>query len=186
MDALDLASFDRFRPLKRSEYDKLVDLGAFEDEHIELIHGILVPMSPAKPPHAYCVDELEERLKQCLGERAKVRVEKPFLAFGESEPEPDIAVVPREDYRTRHPETAWLIVEVSDDSLRKDRRIKGPLYAASGVPEYWIVNIKAKRVEIHTELRDGKYTVERRVGPDGTVSPLAFPDVQLRVSDFLP
>ncbi len=91
----------RIRPLRRAEYDKLIELGVFEeDEKIELLHGFLVAMSPQGTPHAAVGARLAEVLTRILGDRAHVRCQFPFAASEDSEPEPDIAVVPRADYWT--------------------------------------------------------------------------------------
>jgi Uma2 family endonuclease len=47
------------------------------------------------------------------------------------------------DYAAAHPRTALLVVEVADSSLLQDRLTKAPLYAAAGIPEYWLVNLRA-------------------------------------------
>src|SRR5580704_11900392 len=87
------------------------------------------------------VTRLNKLLVRALGDRAEVRVQAPFGASDVSEPEPDLAVVPPGSYLDEHPSRAHLLIEVADSSLQDDRRIKGPLYAAAGVPEYWIVDL---------------------------------------------
>jgi len=93
-------------PLRRTEYEALVALGAFRDEHIELLDGALVPMSPIGPPHSSAVQRLMELLLPALLGRATVRAQSPFAAHELSEPEPDIAVVLRDDYGSAHPDQA--------------------------------------------------------------------------------
>ena len=83
-----------FRPLRRVEYDKLIELGAFQGEHIELLEGQLVPMSPIGPPHSSTMQRLNALLLPALLGRATVRIQDPFAAHDLSEPEPDVAVVP--------------------------------------------------------------------------------------------
>ena len=140
------------RPLQRAEYDALVANGVFRDERIELLDGALVPMSPIGPPHSSAVQKLMELLLPALLGRATVRVRSPFAAHELSEPEPDIAIVPtdNDDYATRHPTQAHLIIEVADSSLDRDRDAKLQIYALSGVPEYWVVNLRQRRIEVHT------------------------------------
>lgn len=175
---------ERIRPLKRAEYDRLVDLGAFEDERIELLRGALVTMSPQKSPHAHAVEVLTEALVAALHGRARVRCQLPFAATDDSEPEPDFAVVPIADHRGGHPTTAHLIIEVSDSSLRKDRGIKRDVYAEAAVPEYWIVNVAERVIEVHHTPVDGLYQTHTLVSADGTLQPLAFPDVAIRAADL--
>src|SRR5689334_2995450 len=92
------------RPLKRSEYDRLVSMGAFEGERVELLHGTLVAMSPQDPGHTSPIGQLNMLLVPLLLTRALVRVQSPIVAEDESEPEPDVAIVPLGDYRHAHPD----------------------------------------------------------------------------------
>ena len=80
---------DRVRPLRRVEYDQLIELGVFQNEKIELLDGVLVPMSPIGPPRASAVTKLGELLIPALLGRASVRIQNPFAALEISEPEPD-------------------------------------------------------------------------------------------------
>jgi Uma2 family endonuclease len=176
----------QLRRFTRTEYDRLIALGFFRRERIELIHGTIVKMSPIGPPHRVVVDRLTRHLVPRLIDRALVSIQQPFAAWDESEPEPDVSVVPLGDYSVDHPGQALLIIEVADSSLDEDRETKAPLYAASGVPEYWIVNLVEKVVEIYTDPADGRYRNSRRARSRETVAPGAFPDVVMSVADLLP
>src|SRR4051812_35433459 len=79
------------------------------------------------------------------------------------------AVVPPGDYEQTFPEEAWLLVEVAISSLRKDRKIKAPLYAERGVPEYWIVDVDGGAVEVHTKPIEGRYESVRRHAKGETI-----------------
>ncbi len=79
---------DQIRPLCRSEYDQLVELGVFEDEPIELIEGVLVRRSPEGTPHSWIIQELNRALVKGLPDHLRLRVGHPFAASGWSEPEP--------------------------------------------------------------------------------------------------
>jgi Uma2 family endonuclease len=174
---------ERPRPLRRAEYERLVALGAFEDERVELLHGVLVDMSPNKPGHVSPIDRLTMILVPALVGRAIVRVQSPMAAGDESEPEPDLAVVPPGDYRQEHPAHALLVIEVALSSLNKDRHVKAPLYAASGFLEYWIVDVAGQAVEVHAAPADGVYARVTRHGAGDTLRPAAFPDLAVRVGD---
>ena len=177
---------DAIRRLSRVEFERLVEIGFFdEDEHVELLRGWLVRMSPAGPVHAAIVARLTEALVLALAGRAEVRPQSSFAAAQDSEPEPDVAVVPR-GLTDRHPSTAYLLVEVSDSSLRKDRRLKAPVYAEAGVPEYWIVNVQDRCLEIHREPVAGRYARVERVPESGSVTLVAFSEVTIPVSQILP
>ncbi len=179
-----LISPERARPLKRAEYDRLVALGAFEDERIELLHGVLVDMSPNHPDHVSPIDRLTTLLVPALVGRAQVRIQSPIVAGDESEPEPDVAVVPLGDYRKEHPARALLVIEVAVTSLNKDRKVKAPLYASSGFAEYWIVDVPAQAVEVHRAADGARYASVTRYALGATLHPEAFPDVAVRVSEI--
>jgi len=176
---------EQIRPLRRVEYDKLVALGTFEGERIELIDGALRRMSPIGPPHTSTVDLLTELLVLALVGRARIRVQGSFAASELSEPEPDLCVLPPGDYHAAHPSRAHLIIEVADASLRYDRGEKARVYAACGVPEYWIVNLLDCVVEVHREPAAGRYQQPSTVPKGARLQLLAFPDVELAVDDFL-
>jgi Uma2 family endonuclease len=176
---------ERPRALRRVEYEKLVLDGAFEDERVELLYGTVVQMSPIGPRHSARASVLAERLIRALGDRAHVRVQFPFVASDISEPQPDIAVVPRQDYLEAHPTEAWLIVEVAESSLRKDRGPKARLYAECGVEEYWILDLEGRVVEVHRDPIEGRYaSVTTRRGDD-IVELLRFPDVSMTARDLV-
>jgi Uma2 family endonuclease len=176
---------EQFRPLRRVEYDKLVELGAFANEKIELMYGVLVPMSPIGPPHSSSVQKLCEILLPALLGRASVRSQNPFAALDLSEPEPDVVVAPLADYDTAHPDEAYLIIEVAESSLAYDRGPKLRLYAACGVPEYWIVNLAERRIEVFTEPEGEAYRVKRAFVRGEAIRLLRFADVLVRVEDVM-
>jgi Uma2 family endonuclease len=169
------------RRLSRAEYDAIVATGLFGDDRVELLEGVIVAMSANDPPHASPVELLTEILVPALRGRARVRIQLPIVAAGESEPEPDVAIVPVADNSRAHPASAFLIIEVADSSLRKDRLVKGPLYAKSGFQEYWVMDIRARTVEVHRGPSPGGWAIITRHGADETVHPEAFPDVAIPV-----
>ncbi len=183
----DALALEPTRPLLRREYDQLVELGVLDSEPVELIEGRMVVMSPEGAPHASTISKLGRLLVLALDGRAIVRVASPLAVSDSSEPEPDLAAVDLEgDFDVEHPETAFLVVEVSHSSLRKDRFVKPALYAGAGVPEYWIVDLTADTVTVLREPVDGGYasTVSRVAGQ--SIALVAFPDVTIALDDFLP
>jgi Uma2 family endonuclease len=176
------------RRLSRAEYLRMVEVGLFdEEERLELLRGVIVAMTPPDPPHSFATANLTELLVEALRRRARIRVQDPFAASDESMPQPDLAVVPRDDDSSRHPSQAYLVIEVSDSSLAKDRRIKTPIYASAGIPEYWIVNLVDQAIEVYTQPRaDGTYAARAIVGRGGKLSPVQFPDIVIAVDDVLP
>jgi Uma2 family endonuclease len=139
----------------RDEYYRMAEAGLFRDERVELLDGEIITMSPKLTPHASTVNILMYELIARLGTVALVRVQAPIVLNNWSEPEPDIAVCyPDPDhYRQAHPkaEQVFLVIEVAETSLTYDRTGKARAYAASGIPEYWIVNLPDRRIEVLTD-----------------------------------
>ena len=177
---------ERLRPLRRAEYDRLVGMGVFDQERMELLYGMLVTMSPQGPGHAFSIRRVCRRLVLALGERAEVSCQMPLALSEESEPEPDIAIIPVADDGKQHPSTAHLVIEVADSSLKDDRGIKGRLYAEAGIPEYWIVDVAGRKVERYLEPRDGRYTRSSTHGSEEVLTLAVFPDVTIQLSEILP
>ncbi|HEY3352927.1 MAG TPA: Uma2 family endonuclease [Polyangia bacterium] len=177
---------EKLRPLRRPEYDRLVALGCFEDERVELLRGVLVAMSPQGALHAEVIRRLVRLLAAALRDRGLLQVQSPLALGDDSEPEPDLAVVPPGDYAEAHPSEALLVIEVADSSLRKDRAIKAGLYAAARIPEYWLVNLDERTVEVYRVPAAGAYGSTTSAGRDAVLRPVALPDVELAVADFLP
>lgn len=183
---MDQLAPETLRPISRAEYDRLVELGMFEDERVELLRGMLVQMSPQGTPHAEAIQRLTMVLVVAVQGRALARVQLPFAASEDSEPEPDFAIVPLGSYRDAHPTEALLVVEVAASSLEKDRHIKGALYAAAGVPEYWIVNLVDDCIDVHTEPERGAYGAVTRRTRGEQITLVALPEVTVAVADLLP
>jgi Uma2 family endonuclease len=173
------------RPIRREEYEKMVELGLFEGERVELLYGVIVRTSPHGPQHDSAIGRLTTLLVPLLLSRAQVRIQSAFAASDASQPEPDVAVVPPADYDDAHPREAWLIIEVAHSSLSTDRTFKAKLYAESGVPEYWIVNLHDGLVEVRSDIVSGAYTrlVSHRKGE--IIRMTHFADVAVRVDDIL-
>jgi Uma2 family endonuclease len=174
-----------FRSLKRSEYDRLVELGVFDDERIELIRGRLVKMSPQHAPHASTVQKLNELLITRLRGRFTVRIQSPLALSDDSEPEPDVAVVLLGDYEAEHPRAALLLIEVAETTLRKDRA-KGAVYATAGVGEYWLVNLNDQTVEVYASPNGDRYDEVRTLRTGDVLRPAALPDIAIAVAEILP
>jgi Uma2 family endonuclease len=175
---------ERVRPLKRVEYGRLVEAGAFEDERVELLAGAIVEMSPHGTPHDSAVMRLTKLFVRAVDERAEVRIQLSFVASDDSQPEPDLAIVPPGAYRDAHPDAAYLLVEVSAESLRKDRTLKASIYARAGVPEFWIVNVVGACVERHTAPRNGSYTNVATVRPGESIRLELLDDVEIAVAEI--
>jgi Uma2 family endonuclease len=77
------------------------------------------------------------------------------------------------------------VIEVAKSSLAYDRGTKARLYAEAGAPEYWIVNLVDRVVEVHSEIRGGAYRKIIPHGPEATIAPASFPEVQIPLSQLL-
>lgn len=133
------------------EYFGLVRSGVLHpDDRVELLEGVIVAMAPQNPPHSGTVTITSEALRKAVAERAVIRTQLPLILGTHSVPEPDIALVPEpaSQYLTRHPTTAWLLIEIAETSLPQDRLTKARMYATAGIPEYWIVNVRDRCVEV--------------------------------------
>jgi len=174
------------RRLTRVEYDKLVEQGAFNDERVELMFGLVVQMSPIDPSHTESTGTLMRRLVLALEGRAKVQCQMPIAATDDSEPEPDVYVTPLGANWHEHPSRALLVIEVARSSLAYDRGEKSFLYGISEVDEYWIVDLVHGLVEVRRERDGGTWRSITTFRRGDKISMLAFPDVSVDVSAVLP
>jgi Uma2 family endonuclease len=180
---------------RRLEYERLVGLGVFEGEPLELIGGQLIVAEPKGSPHAAGVEMAGEALRAALPPGWVVRMQNPVALDDESVPEPDVAVVRgrHSDYRHAHPARAALIIEVAESSLAFDRKQKGSLYARAGIADYWIVNLDERVVEVYrdpgpdlTAPFGWRYTSVDRLRPGDSVTPLAVPAAPVVIAALLP
>ena len=172
-------------------YLGLVEAGLLsEDDRVELLAGVIVAMTPSNPPHDTGVTLATHVLIRAVGEQATVRTQCSLIVGRWSLPEPDVAVVPGSprDYSERHPETALLVVEVADTSLQQDRLTKGAIYAAAAIPEYWIVNLRGRVLEVmrDPEPARARYRDVRTLRGEERVELMTLPGVVIAVADLLP
>jgi Uma2 family endonuclease len=170
------------RPLRRTEYEHLVDTGAFdEDERIELLDGVIYEMTPIGAAHLRVTTWIAKRLTLALGHDFDVVCQSSFAATHWSMPEPDIVVTTVELTRPRR---AALVIEVSETSLSRDR-YKERIYATARVPEYWLFDLPHRSVEVYTQPRGGHYTKVRLETIGAVLCPVALPTVALTLDDQL-
>jgi len=144
-----------------------------EDDPLELIDGQLVVMSPINDPHITCINRLNALFSRRLVthdiENVVVSVQNPVRIDEHNEPEPDVVLSTNLDGAPR-PDDVLLLVEVSDTTLAYDRDVKRPLYAQAGIPEVWIVDLEARRLEVHREPDDDVYRTRHIAGMDDMVT----------------
>jgi Uma2 family endonuclease len=171
----------------------MADMGLFHGQRVELVEGEVLIMSPMNPPHALSVHLAAEVLRKAFGVKDWVRQQLPLDLGPTSEPEPDVSVVQgsHQQYKTLHPTTALLCVEVSDSSLAYDQGRKGSLYANHQVPDYWIVNLLDLQLEVYREpIADAsqdygwRYATVTIHKPGDFVSPVARPELHIAVADL--
>jgi Uma2 family endonuclease len=170
------------------EYHRMGEVGLLDaDTRVELIEGEIVEMAPIGDAHAATSNRLNRLLVLAVGERGIVAVGNPVRLTQRSEPQPDFSVLrPRADYQTKgpRPEDVLLAVEVSDTTLRRDRRVKLALYARAGIPEFWIVNLEVREVEVYRSPAGDTYASVERKGPGDVVTMEALPSVTIAISQI--
>jgi Uma2 family endonuclease len=169
------------------EYYRMTETGVLDrDARVELIEGEIIDMAPIGTAHASIVSKLDRLLNRAIGDQAIVRVQMPIRLGIRSEPEPDLSLLrPLADfYANQHPDAAdiFLIIEVSDSSLRYDREIKAPLYAKHKIPELWIFDIQAKSLGVHRSPVAGAYTDVSVVTQVGSIPIISLVGVSLDLS----
>ena len=180
----------RLKRWSRADYERLIQAGFFAPgERVELVDGEIIEMSPQDPRHATAIVIGQEALQVALGDGYYVRVQLPLALEDDSEPEPDLAVIQgnRRAFASRHPTHAVLVVEVADSSLPYDRERKGALYARGGVPEYWIVNLVDRLLEVYRDPRpEGGYATRLVLTSSDEVAPASLPSARLAVQELMP
>ena len=192
----------------KDEYYRLADLGFFNGKRVELIEGEIFvkyeytkfdegeyEMSAMSSLHFSGVNVAAEVLREIFEKKYFVSVQCPINMGERSEPEPDISIIKgsARDFKKAIPKTAALIIEISDTSLIYDRSKKASLYARAAIQDYWIVNLKDRRVEIYrrpikdeTAFYGFSYGEIQIYTEKDSISPLAAPDAKIKVADILP
>ncbi len=173
-----------------AEYLALGEAGILaKEERIELLDGEIIQMAPIGNRHLMSVNWLADLLREGIGHRAMVQVQGSIQLDDASAPQPDIAVIRRRsinDIGPTLPSDVYFLVEVADSSLEFDLGEKLARYAAAGIPEVWVANLRAGELVVNTEPQGATYANVRVIPLGGRVSPQAFPDVILELADFIP
>jgi Uma2 family endonuclease len=171
------------------DYHRMIEVGLLEGRRVELLNGEIIEMPPEGPEHAQQSTDTADYLRELLSHRAVVRDAKPItLPESGSEPEPDLAIVEplRALYRTRHPypENIFWLIEYANTSLSKDLDAKRKAYATALIQEYWVVDLKRRRLNVFREPINGNYSSELTL-TTGEIRPVAFPDIVVSVQRSL-
>lgn len=169
-----------------AEYHKMIATGILRDRRIQLIDGELIEMSPEAVTHAAYGGSIADYLRKVLSGKAWIREAHP-ITINNSEPEPDIAIVklPKNKYFQNHPVASdifWLI-EISDTTLNYDLNKKKSIYAAANVPEYWVANIKEKKLVVFTQPKNNNYLTRSEL-TTGIIKPSSFPNVSISITQL--
>lgn len=171
------------------EYHRMAEAGILcEDDRVELIHGEILQMSLIGSPHATAVRRLTTLLTYRLGLQVIINVQNPVSISEDSEPKPDIAVLPfRDDYYAGSgvtPKDVLLLIEVSDSTLKYDRNTKLPLYAEADIPEVWIVDVNKRRLEVYRQPEENRYQYSETLNREDTVSATQLP-LKVKVRELI-
>lgn len=178
------------RRFTADDYQRMGQVGILSrHDRVELIDGEIVAMTPIGPRHAACVDRATRIFVTSVGHAAIVRVQSSVRLDFFTEPEPDLVLLrPRADfYASAHPGPAdiLLIVEVADSSIDYDREFKSRVYARSGVPEYWVVDLDERAIVRCAGPRGDSYQHRRQHGTGETIAPALLPDCVIATDDLL-
>ena len=172
------------------EYYRMAEANILtEEDRVELIAGQIVAMSPIGSRHAACVKRLNLLLGKMIGDSMLIGVQDPIALDAYSEPEPDLVLLrPRADfYATAHPSAAdvLLAVEVADTSAGYDRAVKVPLYAQAGIPEVWLIDLSANRIEVYARPQGEAYQQRVEVAANATLTSPTIAHLALAAADLL-
>jgi Uma2 family endonuclease len=178
------------RLLSIHDYHRMVEAGVLAaDERVELIAGQLYKMAAKGTAHSAAMTRIERVLKACLGDRVLLRFQDPIQLDDYSEPEPDVAVVHVDplDYEDHHPTPGevYLVIEVADSTLKRDRELKAPAYAQSGIQDYWILDVNQHQLYVFRSPTSTGYAIETVLSEADVISPLSFSECQIAVEDML-
>ena len=173
-----------------AEYYRMGETGVLNpDARVELLDGKIIDMSPIGPFHGGSVNRLNRLFNKMSNGRWLVSAQNPVHLDEYSEPQPDLLLLKPDldDYMGRHPapEDVFLLVEVADSTLAYDRGKKLPAYGRAGIPEVWILNLRAKTIEVYRQPHFEGYHSSQTYGANDKVSPGAFPDAVVAVADLL-
>jgi Uma2 family endonuclease len=172
------------------DYHRMARAGILsEDDRVELIDGEIVAMTPIGPRHNASVDRAVRALVTAMGDQAIVRVQGSVRLDRFREPQPDLVLLrPQPDFyasRLPGPSDILLIIEMAESSLDYDRDVKARIYAQSGVPEYWLVDLDDRSVSCYTEPRGGAYQKLRHGRSGQSIAPEALPQCAIPVEMLL-
>ncbi len=173
----------RVSPITVAQYHAFPEFNE-NGKRTELIRGIVYEKTSKSPLHSSVAKFLYDLLHALAPPGFSVRQDQP-LTLHDSEPEPDIAIVAGSDrdFRTQHPTTATLVIEIAISSVAMDRE-KAAVYGETGVEEYWIVLPAERRVEVHRRPLGGSYLKRFSVADGVVLKSSAISEIEVRLGDL--
>lgn len=172
------------------DYYRMAEIGILsENDRTELIEGEIIEMSPIGDPHLTAVNRATMIFARGIGDKVVVSVQNPAHMDRYNEPQPDVLLIrPREGFYGTgkpDPEDVVLLIEVSDTSLRFDRKVKVAIYARNRIREVWIIDLEGEAIHVYREPKGNTYASIETKERSEMISPQAFPDFSLKVSDLI-
>ncbi|MBW4635199.1 MAG: Uma2 family endonuclease [Iphinoe sp. HA4291-MV1] len=173
-----------------AEYHRMGELGFFApDEQVELIEGQIFNKPVKGTSHSAAVSRIDRLLRNHLRDTVLIRLQDPVQLDDYSEPEPDVAVVQQDPlyYEDHHPTSSeiYLIIEVADSTLTRDTEFKALAYAKANIADYWVLDVNKRQLYVFRQPSEEGYQVKVILSDTEAITPLAFADVRLAVSEML-
>ncbi len=173
-----------------SDYYRMAQAGVLDpDARVELLDGQIIDMSPSGPFHGGVVKRLIRLFAGLSKGRWVVAAQDPTHLDDYSEPQPDLMLLKpaADDYTGHHPGPGdtYLLIEVADSSLARDREEKLPAYGRAGIPEVWIVNLVEETIEVYREPNLTGYGSRQVLSHRDTARVAAFPEVAVDIGELL-
>lgn len=183
------------KPFTLGQYHQMIETGVLaEGDRVELIDGEILEMAAIGSKHSSQVNRLnrlfsKRLITQGIDEEVLISVQNPVELGPRSEPEPDVALLQgaEERYALRHPQSSdvLLLIEVSDSTVEFDRDVKGPLYASSGIQEYWLINLQVGVIEVHRQPATNGYGQVEILRRGEAIASKAIPQLSFTVGELL-
>ena len=177
------------RLISVKDYHCMAEAGILRpEERVELVSGQILRLFAKGTAHSAAITRTRRLLESRLGEQVLIRLQDPIVLDDYSEPEPDIAVVVLDplDYEDHHPTVSevFLIIEIADSSLQYDCQVKAPVYAQSGIRDYWVLDVNARQLHVYRLPSPEGYQSVTVLAEEVVISPIAFPNCEITVKEM--
>ncbi len=175
------------------QFELMDQAGVFNgvERRVELIEGKIIQMAPGSTDHggvnAKAIFVIMSALRALSPRPALEVMTNATLQIGRrSAPLPDVFVMRAgEDGKYAQADQAVLVIEISVSTVKSDLTVKSRLYARGGIPEYWVVEPKTRKITVHREPRaDGTWASLTVLEGDAYVSPLFSSEIHIPLSEL--